>query len=102
MDEKDEIRLSIAAYEAEISNLRYFLREKRSISDFQDWVWRRMPKLTAKTTKLRPSTRILGRWEDGCTDMAVRYTDLLTLLCKIGDVERVRYPHTTTYRWRKE
>jgi hypothetical protein len=87
---------AISAYEPEISNIRYFLREKRTISEWQDWLWKRMPRLTAKTVKIRPSMVVLG---GGWDDLAPRYTDLLTSLCKLGSVERVRYAHTTTYKW---
>ena len=99
--ENDAIRRSIAAYEVEIANIRYFLREKRSISEWQDWLWRRVPKFTKETTKLTASTRILGRWgtDNACKSREVLYTDLLTLLVKCGDVVRERFPHTTTYKW---
>lgn len=95
------ILASVAAYEIEIKNIRHFLREKRTVSEWQDWLWRRVSKLTGQTTKLRPSTRILGRWgpDNACVDKNVLYTDLLTCLCAGGVVERVSLGHTTTYKW---
>lgn len=102
--EVDAIRRSIAAYEVEIANIRYFLREKRDMGTWQDWLWRRVPKFAKETTKLTPSTRVLGRWgSDGsCKDRAVLYTDLLTLLCACGDVVRTRSGRGVTYQWAGE
>lgn len=98
MTKNEEILHSISAYEVELKNIRFFLREKRTISEWQDWLWRRVSKFTGETTKFRPSTRVLGRWEGG-KDRAVLYTDLLTCLCAAGAVIRERLPHTTTYKW---
>ena len=101
MIEPDAIRRSISAYEVEIANIRYFLREKRTISEWQDWLWRRVPKFAKETTKLTPSTRVIGRWgtDNACKSREALYTDLLTLLVKCGAVERTRLTDTTTYKW---
>lgn len=89
------IRAGISHYAAEIANIRYFLREQRTILEWQDWLRRRVPKLKAVTTRLGPSTILLGQ---GWKDISCRYTDLLTYLCKLGDVERCR-DGMTTYKW---
>lgn len=94
--DNDAIRAGIEAYAVEIANIKHFLRETKTIRQWQDWLWRRVPVLKAKTTKLGPSTIRLGQ---GCTDISCRYTDLLTYLCRVGDVKRVREPGTTTYVW---
>jgi hypothetical protein len=91
----DQIYASIEPYAAELSNIKYFLRERRTIFEWQDWLHKKMPKLARQTTKVPPSARVLTT----STNLAVRYTDLLTLLCKCGRVERVREPHMTHYKW---
>jgi hypothetical protein len=96
--EPDYIARGIAPYDAEIANIRYFFRQKRTMNEWQDWLWRRMPKLRAVTTKLPPYAIRLGTWGAGKTpDLAVRYTDLLTYMVMAGMIVRERLPHTTTY-----
>ena len=89
---------AIVWYQAELANIRYFFREKRTMSEWQDWLWRKMPKLKAVTVKVPPYAPRIGRWGATQTsDKAVLYTDLLTLLVSKGDVLRTRTRHQTTY-----
>lgn len=97
MDEQ-YLERALGPYKAEIANIRYFLREKRTVSQWQDWLWRKMPKLTAVTVKVPPHAPRLGRWGAAeSPDRAVLHTDLLTLLVQRGDIVRERSRHTTTY-----
>jgi hypothetical protein len=90
------IRAGISDYKAETANIRYFLREPKTIQQWQDWLWRRVPVLKTKTVKMGPSAIQLGQ---GWKDISCRYADLLTYLCMVGDVERVRGEAVTVYRW---
>jgi len=90
------INSGIQAYDAEIANIKYFLREERGINEWQNWLHKRVPKLAKHTTKLTPSTMILG---GGFSDLSCRYTDLLTLLCKGGNVLRTRTKWDVRYKW---
>lgn len=97
MAKKDLIWAGIKEYEAEIGNIRYFLREKRTIIEWQDWLRVRVPKLKAVTAKVSPTTRKLGQ---GWNAQASRYTDLLTYLCMLGSVIRDHAPDgMRTYVW---
>jgi hypothetical protein len=90
------IRDGISCYTVETKNIRYFLREYRSILEWQDWLRLRVPKLSAKTERLPPSAIRLGQ---GWGDIACRYTDLLTYLVMCGDIERNRDDGEVVYKW---
>lgn len=86
---------AVSYYQPEIANIRFFMREPRTIIEWQDWLRRRMPKLARHTVKIPPSAVPLGQ---GWTDLACRYTDLLTICCMLGMVKRERGA-VTVYQW---
>jgi hypothetical protein len=89
----------VAFYSPEVANIRFFLREKRTVSEFQDWLWKRVPKLKAVTTKVPHDLYRIGVWgKDNTAHQAVRYTDLLTCLVMIGGVERSQGPLGAEYQ----
>lgn len=87
---------AVSYYQAELANIRYFLREERGIVEWQDWLRRRMPKLLKHTMRIPPSAMPLGQ---GWGDLACRYTDLLTICCMLGLVQRDRSLNDTRYKW---
>jgi hypothetical protein len=92
------IKRGIAPYDAEIANIRHFFKETKTASQWQDWLWKRMPKLRAVTVKLPPYAIRLGTWGAAATpNLEVRYTDLLTYMVMAGMIERRRGADTTTY-----
>ena len=90
---------AVSYYQAELANIRFFLKEEKNIIQWQDWLRRRMPKLAKHTVRVPPSAMPLGQ---GWGDLACRYTDLLTICCMLGKVARVREEHTTLYKWVEE
>ena len=94
----DVIKTGIAPFEVELSNIRYFLREERTVIEWQDWLRLRVPKLKAVTTKVPARALNIGRWGQGETfDRSVLYTDLLTCLIQVGEVVRRRTAGMTFY-----
>lgn len=85
----DHIAKGIAPFAAELVNIRYFFRQPRTTQQWQDWLWRRMPKLKAVTHPIPPRALNLGRWgAHKGFDRAVLYSDLLTCLVKIGEITK--------------
>lgn len=101
MSENEHIERGISAFQVELANIRSFFKTEKAVTEWQDWLWRRMPKLSARTEKIPASAMAIGRF-CGKLDRSVLYTDLLTLCCKLGWVRRTRTRWKTTYVWVKE
>lgn len=97
------IRRGIEHYAVEISNIRHFFKSPKTMSQWQDWLWKRMPRLKAVTSGPKPPyTFRLGYWgtnkPKNAFDRAVLYTDLLTYLVQLGEIEKMQEKTGTVFR----
>jgi hypothetical protein len=101
--EIEQIRREISPFTAEMANIRFFFKEWRSSSAFQDWLWKVMPRLKAVTNKIPRGGLFLGCWgKDDVFDRAVLYSDLLTCMVLTGEIEKCRGKTGYFYRTRQK